>query len=171
MNLQTILCAIDGSEHSDKAVELAADLAARYSARLYFVHVLMRDLTFAQLSKYEGNAHLSDVVEVEQKALADLMVSGQVSFVPGASNAVVRQLAEIVSVDAKAQAESHGVSDVNVAILDGKPDDEIIAFANRIHAEMIVIGTRGLSGVKDFLLGSVSQKVLDRAACTCVCVK
>lgn len=171
MNIQTILCAIDGSDHSDKAVELAADLAVRYSARLHFVHVLMRDLTFAELGKFEGNAHLADVVEAEQKALADLMTSGQVSFVPGASNKVVRQLAEIISVDAKLQAEAYGVDAVSVAILDGKTDDEIIDYAQQIATDLVVIGTRGLSGVKDFLLGSVSQRVLDRAGCTCVCVK
>lgn len=171
MNVQTILCALDGSDHSDKAVELAADLAARYGARLYFVHVLMRDLTFADLSKFDGNAHLADVVEAEQKALADLMVSGQVAFVPGASSAVIHQLAGIVTVDAKAEAERLGVDSVDVAILDGKPDQEIVAFADQVAADLIVIGTRGLSGVKDILLGSVSQKVLNRANCTCVCVK
>ncbi len=171
MKVETILCALDGSDHSDKAVGLAADLAARYGARLYFVHVLMRDLTFADLGKFDGNAHLADVVEAEQKALADLMVSGQVAFVPGASNAVIHQLAEIVTVDAKAEAERLGVDSVDVAILDGKPDQEIVSFADQVAADLIVIGTRGLSGVKDILLGSVSQKVLNRAGCTCVCVK
>jgi len=169
--IQTIICAVDGSNHADKAAELAADLALLHSAQLHYVHVLMRDLAFGDLGKFATNAHLKDIIANEQRALTSIMTSGKVAFVPGACEDVVRQLSEMILFDATELAEAKGVNKLNTAVLDGDAADEFLKFAEQNMADMIIVGTRGLSGVKEYLLGSVSQKILNHATCTCVCIK
>ncbi|MFK7963591.1 MAG: universal stress protein [Burkholderiaceae bacterium] len=167
---QTIVCAIDGSDHAEKAAEIAADLALLHSADLRYVHVLMRDLTFGQLGKYAENIHLKDIIATEQKAITELMTSGKVAFVPGACEAVVRQLAEIILLDAKELGEKRGVNTIRSVILDGHAAERILSYCEKSRADILIVGTRGLSGVKNFLLGSVSQKLMNHSTCTCVCV-
>ena len=133
-----------------KAAEIAADLALLHSADLRYVHVLMRELTFGQLGKYAENAHLKDIIATEQKAITDIMTSGRIAFVPGASEAVVRQLAEIILLDAEELGEKRGVKNMSSVVLDGHPPEKILGYCEENQADMLIVGTRGLSGIKDF---------------------
>jgi len=58
-----------------------------------------------------------------------------------------------------------------VTILSGDPGPAIVEYANNHHADIIVIGSRGLSGLQEFVLGSVSHKVAKRANCPVLIVK
>ncbi|MEW8986006.1 MAG: universal stress protein [Bacillus sp. (in: firmicutes)] len=58
-----------------------------------------------------------------------------------------------------------------VTILQGDPGPAIVEYANSHHADIIVIGSRGLSGLQEFVLGSVSHKVAKRANCPVLIVK
>ncbi len=58
-----------------------------------------------------------------------------------------------------------------VTILSGDPGPAIVEYANHHHADIIVIGSRGLSGLQEFVLGSVSHKVAKRANCPVLIVK
>ncbi|HEY7776982.1 MAG TPA: universal stress protein [Nitrososphaeraceae archaeon] len=48
----------------------------------------------------------------------------------------------------------------------GRPEDKIIDCANKKHADIIVMGSRGLKGISKLLMGSVSRKVSERVNCT-----
>ncbi|MDX2086479.1 MAG: universal stress protein [Kofleriaceae bacterium] len=48
----------------------------------------------------------------------------------------------------------------------GKPADEILQLANELGADMIIIGTKGLTGVEHLVLGSVAEKVVRGAGCS-----
>jgi len=48
----------------------------------------------------------------------------------------------------------------------GKPADELLALAHEIGADLIIVGSKGLTGVERLLLGSVSEKVVREAKCT-----
>ncbi|MFD1589492.1 universal stress protein [Halorientalis brevis] len=52
---------------------------------------------------------------------------------------------------------------VDADVLRGRPDEEILAFADGVEADLIVVGTRGLSATTDRLLGSVTARILERA--------
>ena len=53
----------------------------------------------------------------------------------------------------------------------GHPSERIIALAKKVEADAIVIGSRGLSGIAEFFLGSVSSKVSQYAAVPVLIVK
>lgn len=56
-------------------------------------------------------------------------------------------------------------------IVSGDPAEEIIRLANIYHADLIAIGSRGLTGVKRILQGSVSSQVVEDAPCSVLVVK
>lgn len=56
-------------------------------------------------------------------------------------------------------------------IVSGDPAEEIIRIANIYHADLIAIGSRGLTGVKRIIQGSVSSQVVENAHCSVLVVK
>lgn len=58
-----------------------------------------------------------------------------------------------------------------VEIVSGDPAEEIIRIANIHQADLIVIGSRGLTGVKRIIQGSVSSQVVEDASCSVLVVK
>jgi nucleotide-binding universal stress UspA family protein len=67
------------------------------------------------------------------------------------------------------QANLPGTSQLE--IVTGDPAEEIIRLANIHHADLIVIGSRGLTGLKRILQGSVSSQVVENAPCSVLVVK
>lgn len=59
-----------------------------------------------------------------------------------------------------------GVSQVEIVFLEGDPVDRILDAADKQSAELIVVGSRGLSSTGRFFLGSVSDGVLHHARCS-----
>lgn len=56
-------------------------------------------------------------------------------------------------------------------VLEGNPGEEIVKYADEHGFEMIIMGSRGLSGIKELFLGSVSHNVLQRANCPVLVIK
>jgi nucleotide-binding universal stress UspA family protein len=64
--------------------------------------------------------------------------------------------------DARARAEEAGVT-AYTRLLRGEPADEIVAYADAVDADLIVVGSRGHGAVTSALLGSVSREILREA--------
>jgi len=60
---------------------------------------------------------------------------------------------------------------VETAVLIGRPADEIVAYADKQNATMIVMTTHGYSGVKHLILGSTTEDVLRKANCPVLSVR
>jgi nucleotide-binding universal stress UspA family protein len=58
-----------------------------------------------------------------------------------------------------------------IEIVIGEPVTEIIRLANIYHCELIAIGSRGLTGVKRIIQGSISSQVVDEAPCSVLVIK
>jgi len=58
-----------------------------------------------------------------------------------------------------------------VTFLKGSPGPEIVRYANEQKADLLVIGSRGLNGLQEMVLGSVSHKVMKRVNCPALIVK
>ena len=56
-------------------------------------------------------------------------------------------------------------------LVEGRPADKIVETAKLESCDLIVIGSRGLGGIKEFFLGSVSDRVADEAPCPVLIVK
>ncbi|SHP80862.1 Conserved protein of uncharacterised function, iron-regulated TB15.3 [Mycobacteroides abscessus subsp. abscessus] len=61
--------------------------------------------------------------------------------------------------------------DYKTTILHGEPGPTIVDYANKHQFDVVIIGSRGLNGLQEFVLGSVSHKVAKRANCPVLIVK
>jgi nucleotide-binding universal stress UspA family protein len=147
-----ILAAIDGSEHAWKALDLAADLAKQHGARLIVLHVVPYEPISEALRAFAEAEHMP--VEEEE---------GRYHY--------ARTLGDRLTRSAEARARDRGLSDVVGRTVEGKPADQILEVAGGEDVGMICMGSRGLSDARALFLGSVSHKVANHAACTCVTVK
>jgi nucleotide-binding universal stress UspA family protein len=134
--MKKILIATDGSPAALQAVELGLELAEEQGAEPTFVHV----------------APTADVLPVAGFAMA-----GPVS-VPHELDEHDRTSLD----EALALAEERGI-EARSRLLVGAPATQVVAFADEIDADLIVVGSRGLGAIGSTLLGSVSRKVLHDA--------
>ena len=172
--IKKILVPVDGSPQSVKAVEFASDLASKYDAEVVLLHVLLRG------HMPEG---LRKAIEVEVGTRTGASAGNLVNLPPEIMARVedksTTQLSlEALDVIAKfvlsrvtALCKEKGVRQVTQTVEEGNPAKIILETAESKKADMIVMGSRGLSDLKGILLGSVSQKVTQLSKCTCVTVK
>lgn len=133
-----ILVAVDGSDASMRAVELASEMAKSLLAELTMLHVI----EIEELPTLIG--------ETEDRRAED--------------NAQL-----VLGIAAKA-AQSRGANP-KMAVRRGHPVGQILRFASAYKPQLIVLGTRGITGAKGILLGSVSTAVSRRAECSVLLVR
>ena len=147
--IRNIVVPIDGSEHANRAVEFAADLASKYGARLHIFHVLLSGHV------PEDIRALSDKEGVEQPPIA---IGG--GYVEAAlPSDVLKDIGAKLLERAEKTAREHGATDVDTASAGGSAPERILAHAKEVDADTIVMGCRGLSDLRGMLVGSVSHKV------------
>ncbi len=173
--VEKILVATDGSDHAEKAVALASLIAASTDAAIHIVHVTLDGAPSEELQRM---AEVEDIVSDVQKA------EPQLNNVPGSvvemikwarrnamNEKIMAAIAERVIDSASAAAKKAGAKKVETETLSGNPATAIVDAAKRAGCDMIVMGSRGLGDLKGLMVGSVSHKVANMAACTCVTVK
>ena len=174
---ETILVPTDGSEHAKKAVLLAADIAGKYQARLVLLHVMPRGPLSAEVLRMARVEHISNPPagasvppSPEGKFPASITFNAKPET-DEETKQVLKFLADKILADAKHVAQDKGVRDVSSIIADGDPAEQILHYAEKGRANLIVMGSRGLSDLKGLLMGSVSHKVSQLSPCSCVTVK
>ena len=115
-------------------------------------------MAFAQLA----GATL-DLVHVAVEATYALPPPVDVASVPIDMTKVMERVTDGLRAEEKRVQEA-GLS-TETAVLIGRPDAEIVARATATHAELIVMGTHGRSGLAHALLGSVAERVVQHAPC------
>jgi nucleotide-binding universal stress UspA family protein len=142
-----ILCAIDGSRHSQWALDWLPHVCSPDDCSLLLVHAV--DLTqFKSLPKLDRKT---------RSALVNLLECSLESA------ARVLEWAELKA------AASWGP--VRAKLLRGNPAEAVARSAKREQADLLVIGSRGLTEFQPMLLGSVSRKLLMQAPCPVLVVK
>jgi nucleotide-binding universal stress UspA family protein len=145
--ISSIVVGTDGSDTAGKAVREAAELAKQLGASMELV------------SAYAPVAD-QRLREEARQAPEDL----QWMVTP-------REDVEALLNEAKGTVEEVGVDKVNVHAREGDPADAILDVAEEQHADLIVVGNKGMSGAKRFLLGSVPNKVSHHAPCSVLIVR
>ncbi len=175
--IKTILVATDGSGHAKKAIDLAADIAGKYGARMVILHVLLRHTSESDIEALCKENAMPDALEKKfeemRKAFLEVVaVSYDVGpLIIPVTDDVLNDVGDLILNDAKQRAASKGVEEVSAHIADGPPAETIIAAAEKENADMIVIGSRGLGSIAGLFMGSISHKVNHLSDRTCVMVK
>ena len=146
--LKNILVAIDGSEASTNALQLAIELSEKFSTGLHLLHVV-REM------QVPLNPGLMEAYEKLERQRHDLLKS--------AGEQLLNQ--------SKRVAESKGITALQADIGSGDPASAIVKYADKNQIDLIVIGSRGLGQIKSLLMGSVSRKVSNMTKVNCLIVK
>jgi len=172
--IKNILCALDGSSHADKALDLAIAMAQKFDARLILFHVLMRNLDTEEIRRFSEVEGLTQesVAEVNRLQTVDGRVEVGLPYeVKAIPSDMLVKLAQHILKSAQADAEAEGVPNTTIVMGDGEPAARILACAKQENIDCIIMGSRGLSNIQALLEGSVSRKVSNRAACTTIAVR
>ncbi len=146
MKVLTILVPTDLSPDAGAALVKARDLARALGSRIVILHAYRVDLPLAT-PELGGGFVLPDRFYEELRASAT-------SQVEALAAAIVKE----------------GVKAEGIAVED-RPAQAIVAAAKRLPADLIVMGTRGLTGLKHVMLGSVADRVIRTASCPVLTVK
>lgn len=141
--IKTILVPTDFSEHADLALDTAAKLAKPLGAQIHLLHVL----------------HLP--VQA---------VTPEMAVVPDGFWQELRSHAERKLDASRTKLEKEGVRSTT-EITEDIPGFAIAAAAKRANADLIVMGSRGLTGLKHVLMGSVAERTVRTATCPVLTVK
>jgi len=136
MRAHRILCPVDFSDPSRRALHYAAALAAREGARLHVLYVVPAPMPLP---------------------VPILMLAARATIIDAATSAAEALDAFV------AQAELPQVPVTMVR--EGPPVDAILACAAEIAADLIVLGSHGRDGLGHLLFGSTAERVLHKAPC------
>jgi len=153
---EKILVPLDGSEHSSRALEIAIQIAKKFDGQITLLHVYavgVRPIVMSEPTTLTppsipimASADFSKVVEAARKAGNTILTNG--------ANKVK---AEGVHTETLLR-EGHTVQEVLETAKDGK-------------FNLIVMGARGVSKIREILLGSVSDGVIRNAPCPVLVTK
>ncbi len=129
-----ILVPTDGGEQMDAVTDAAIDLAMQREATIHALSVIDRGVF---LTLDEG---LTDAVDEELTANAQ------------------------DAVDSVAERANAAGLDSEAVVRGGRPGEEILAYADEIDADVVVMGTRGVDAHERKMLGSVSQDVITQTS-------
>lgn len=173
---KNILLATDGSKHAAKAAALAAELAAAHGAVLTIVSVSSLALTVDEIERMPQSRRFPKPVKDEIRNLRDILehatIAGETPYtsLPAPHSALIA-LAEALIDQAEGLARRENVKKVVRAPRVGNAAENILDQAKASKADLIVMGTRGLSDLGGLVMGSVSHKVIHLAPCACLTVK
>ncbi len=137
INIRKILCPIDFSQHAELVVEWAIHLAQEHDSEVLLLHAYHLPVEFQQLEGAYLPADFWD--SVKQEAERSLAIYAE-----------------------RARTSSVSVREI---VREGYPASVIQEEAREENADMIVMGSRGLSGLKHLLLGSIAERVVQKAHC------
>ena len=146
MKFDTILVPTDFSDDASKALETAVELARKFGSRVVLLHAYSIELPFSSPAM-GGGVILPEGFYVELQDQATVQVE---------------RLAK--------EASGDGV-EVEGKAVENTPWMAILDEAERLPADLIVMGTRGLHGLKHLALGSVAERVVRKATCPVLTVK
>jgi len=144
MNFKTILFATDFSEGSKNALPYAVDLAKRYEAKLYFMHIVY------------------DVARTTGWYVPHISVEEMYNDLEkGARTELEKTFTE----------EMRGLKDIEHVVMKGIPYEEITKFAETNKIDLIVLATHGRTGLDRLLFGSTAEQVVRYAPCPVLSVR
>jgi len=144
-----ILLATDCSRFSNQALEYLRDFPFPEKSRCHLITVLDK-----RAFKARKKSDLSDEEKDRLKATKKEILTEAEAFL-----------------DEQAQVLRDKGRDVQTRVSTGHPAGEIVKAAKELNADLIIVGSHGWTAAKRFMLGSVSDRVLQYAPCSVLIVK
>ena len=144
---KTIVIAVDASEEADEVLEAATTVDPRGAARFRVVTVIppvMGGISGMDGASFAATWPLKDMEE-----------------------SITKEITESV----RERVARFGIAPDQVDVLYGRPAAEIRAYAESVHADLIVIGSHGRHGIPQVMLGSTANGVLHGASCDVLTVR
>ncbi len=151
---EVILLAVDGSKHSAATIQAAAEQARAFHSEVVVVHA--RQLVQSPIPIGVDSIGIPTLAAVEEMTVVEHDLDS------AAHRLVDHVVAELASQDIKATGEV--VSGQSTA-------RSILEAARECRADLIVVGSRGLSDLTGLLLGSVAHQVVQHAHCAVLVVR
>lgn len=155
--MKRIVVGSDGSSTAREVVRQAAEMASALGASVEIVRAYREEQPRDAASAYEPT----------------LREDAQTAGLPGDVARPVGQRAEaLASLEEEvAAAVQAGVKDVTSSARPGDPADVLISVAEERGADLIMVGSKGMTGAARFLLGSVPNKIAHHAPCNVLIVR
>lgn len=147
-----ILVGIDGSEHSRNAVNYALDLAIKNDSELFLLAILPSKVHHGDSSGVFGMVSPSYFDEYKKEAERWFQE-------------IINHISKETTIDTNTRVKSE------VITTPFSTPASILNYAEERDVDLIVIGTRGKSGLKKMLLGSVASDVVTYSYCPVLVVK
>lgn len=121
-------------------------------------------------------AFQADTEFVVLSVVENMLVGSYMSVLPSPMLDEIRAAARTTSLStieklANRIAEHYPAAKVKQELLEGFPKEEIIEYAQKWGADLIIVGTHGRKGLSRFVMGSVSQAVCQSASCSVLLVR
>jgi len=134
-----ILVPVDFSDHSDKAMAMALDLARRYEAELILLHAVHLPIPVGHFPGGDVTVEYGQLVEYAESAARSQL---------------------------QARVDQVALGDrARTSLRTGDPVQVILDEAERRGADLIVMGTHGRSGLSRLFMGSVAERVVRASPC------
>lgn len=148
-DFKRILVAVDGSDDATKAAKTAVNLSKKFGTELIVCHVIPTPI---YSSPEVGAAHMVNAL------------SGYFEAARTDAKKIVDQVARL--------ADSNGIKVMCVTQENAfSVVEALVSLAEKRNVDLIVMGTRGQSGFKKLLMGSVSSGVVTHAHCSVLVVR
>jgi len=144
LDIKKILIPTDFSETANLALEHAVKMASILDAQIILLHVVS---TFA----FRVNLPELEVDESEGKKLSSVV------------GVKLSSIAEEIKIN-------HGVK-VTTMVTSGRIREEVVKLADELDADIVILGTHGVSGLREFFMGSNAFRIVSEAGCPVLSVQ
>jgi nucleotide-binding universal stress UspA family protein len=141
LRLETVLCAVDFSEPSVRALEYAASFAAAAHARLVVAHVL------------EWSEEMEPLSDTGRSAL------------PSSEEDAITRLNGLLTDEIRARCKPE------LVIGYGEPADEVLRFVRECKVDLVVVGIRRRNPIDRMVFGSTTQRLIREGVCALLTVR
>jgi len=151
-----ILVPLDGSEHSLKALEIAIQIAKKFDGKITLIHVY--------------SVTIRPVIMPEPTTLTPPMIPAMTPAEVSKAVEATRKAGASILADGEQKVKAKEVQ-VETTLREGHTVQEIVKTAKEGKFDLIVIGGRGISKIRELLLGSVTDGVIHHAPCPVLVIK
>ena len=151
---KNILVPVDGSEHSSRAIKYATEIASKFNSKLTLLHAYFFTLPVTTSPVLPEAPHYAVMTQESINVLSQKTKKDANQILVQATNLVKEKNVIVKSL-----------------LREGRVVPEIIKILETEKVDLIVMGARGISGIKKLFLGSTSEEVIKKANCPVLIVK